>query len=126
MSVELAKEIWDELKRHVNVVDRDEAAETLVSVLIDNDVDAGDIKSTFKTDSAVKAALASYLKDHAEEEEDDWTTTKRTKKRTRTMLDRYGETQEMWYSRVTSDISLLPDFIAIMKVNWNTQNVNAG
>jgi ribosomal protein L12E/L44/L45/RPP1/RPP2 len=71
MSVELAKEIWDELRRHVNVVDRDEAAETLVSVLIDNDVDAGDIKSTFKTDSAVKAALASYLKDHAEEEEDE-------------------------------------------------------
>jgi hypothetical protein len=71
MSVELAKEIWDELKRHVNVVDRDEAAETLVSVLIDNDVDAGDIKSVFKTDSAVKAALASYLKDHAEEEDED-------------------------------------------------------
>ena len=71
MSVELAKEIWDELKRHVNVVDRDEAAETLVSVLIDNDVDAGDIKSVFKTDSAVKTALASYLKDHAEEEDDE-------------------------------------------------------
>lgn len=71
MSVELAKEIWDELKRHINVVDRDEAAETLVSVLIDNDVDAGDIKSVFKNDSGVKSALASYLKDHADEEEDD-------------------------------------------------------
>jgi len=71
MSVELAKEIWDELKRHVNVVDRDDAAETLVSVLIDNDCDADDIKSVFKSDSAVKAALAHYLKDHADEEEDD-------------------------------------------------------
>ena len=71
MSVELAKEIWDELKRHVNVVDRDDAAETLVSVLIDNDCNADDIKSVFKTDSAVKAALAHYLKDHADEEEDD-------------------------------------------------------
>ena len=71
MSVELAKEIWDELKRHVNVVDRDDAAETLVSVLIDNDCDADDIKSVFKTDSAVKAALAHYLKDHADEEEDE-------------------------------------------------------
>jgi hypothetical protein len=71
MSVELAKEIWDELKRHVNVVDRDDAAETLVSVLIDNDCDADDIKSVFKTDSAVKAALAHYLKDHAEDEEDE-------------------------------------------------------
>ena len=71
MSVELAKEIWDELKRYVNTVDKDDAAETLVSVLIDNDCNADDIKSTFKTDSAVKAALAHYLKDHADDEEED-------------------------------------------------------
>jgi len=71
MSVELSKEIWDELKRYVNTVDRDDAAETLVSVLIDNDCNADDIKSVFNTDSAVKAALAHYLKDHADEEEDE-------------------------------------------------------
>jgi hypothetical protein len=71
MSVELAKEIWNELKRHVNVVDRDDAAETLVSVLIDNDCNADDIKSVFKADLAVKAALAHYLKDHADEDEDE-------------------------------------------------------
>ena len=71
MSVELAKEIWDELKRHVNVVDRDDAAETLVSVLIDNDCAADDIKSVFKTDPAVKSALAHYLKDHADDEDED-------------------------------------------------------
>ena len=66
MSVELSKEIWDELKRYVNPQDREEAAETLVSVLIDNDVDAPNIKAVFKNDSEVKAALASYLKDHDE------------------------------------------------------------
>ena len=71
MSVELAKELWSELRRHINTVDRDEAAETLVSVLIDNDVDADEIKSVFKSESDVKRALASYLKDHAEEEDDD-------------------------------------------------------
>ena len=71
MSVELAKEIWDELKRYVNTVDRDEAAETLVSVLIDNDSDADDIKGVFKSDSEVKRALASYLKDHEDEYDDD-------------------------------------------------------
>jgi hypothetical protein len=71
MSVELSKEIWNELKRYVNTVDRDEAAETLVSVLIDNDVDADEIKSTFKTDSEVKRALASYLKDHEDEVDED-------------------------------------------------------
>jgi len=71
MSVELSKEIWDELKRYVNTVDRDEAAETLVSVLIDNDVDADEIKNAFKSDSEVKRALTSYLKDHEDEEDNE-------------------------------------------------------
>lgn len=71
MSVELSKEIWDELKRYVNTVDRNDAAETLVAVLIDNDVAADEIKDTFKSDSEVKRALAHYLKDHEEEEEED-------------------------------------------------------
>ena len=71
MSVELSKEIWDELKRYVNPQDRGDAAETLVSVLIDNDVDAADIKSVFKSDPGVKSALASYLKDHEDEVDED-------------------------------------------------------
>jgi hypothetical protein len=71
MSVELSKEIWNELKRYVNTVDRDEAAETLVNVLIDNDADADEIKTVFKSDTEVKRALAHYLKDHEEEDEDE-------------------------------------------------------
>jgi len=71
MGVALAKEIWDEIRRYVNTVDRDEAAETLVSVLIDNDVDADEIKDTFKSDSEIKRALTHYLKDHADEDEDE-------------------------------------------------------
>ena len=71
MSVELSKEIWDELKRYVNTVDRDEAAETLVSVLIDNDADADEIKAVFKSDSEIKKALASYLKDHEDADDDE-------------------------------------------------------
>jgi uncharacterized protein (UPF0305 family) len=71
MSVDVSKEIWDELKRYVNPQDREEAAETLVSVLIDNDVGADEIKATFKSDSEVKRALASYLKDHEEEYDED-------------------------------------------------------
>lgn len=71
MSVELSKEIWDELKRYVNPQDREEASETLVSVLIDNDVDADEIKTVFKSDSEIKKALASYLKDHEEDDEDE-------------------------------------------------------
>jgi hypothetical protein len=69
MSVDLTKEIWNELKRYVNSVDRVDAATAFVEVLIDNDVDADDIKSTFKSDSEVKRALASYLKDHEDDDE---------------------------------------------------------
>ena len=73
MSVELASEIWSEIKRYVNSVDRNEAAETLVSVLIDNDVSAEEIKSAFKGDGDIKRALADYLKEEEglEEEEED-------------------------------------------------------
>jgi hypothetical protein len=71
MPIDITKEIWDELKRYVNTVDRADAAETLVSVLIDNDIDADEIKETFKSDSEVKRALAHYLKDHEEEEDEE-------------------------------------------------------
>jgi hypothetical protein len=71
MTVELANEIWSELKRYVNTVDRDDAAETLVSVLIDNDVGPDEIKAVFKSDSDVKKALASYLSDHDEPDDEE-------------------------------------------------------
>ena len=71
MSVELSREIWDEIKRYINTVDRSEAAETLISVLIDNDVAADEIRDTFKGDAEVRRALTSYLKDHADEDEED-------------------------------------------------------
>jgi hypothetical protein len=69
MSQELASEIWSELKRYVTTPDIAEAAETLVAVLIDNDIDADDIRDAFKNDADVKRALTSYL-DDADEEED--------------------------------------------------------
>jgi hypothetical protein len=71
MSVDLSREIWNELKRYVNTVDRADAAETLINVLIDNDVDADEIRDVFKGDTEVKRALTSYLKDHEEEHDDE-------------------------------------------------------
>ena len=71
MAAELANEVWQEIKRYVNGMDRAEAAEALVSVLIDNDVSAEEIKSAFKSDSEVKQALKQYLDDHADDEEDE-------------------------------------------------------
>tara|TARA_R110000822_G_scaffold12096_4_gene43615 strand:+ start:1794 stop:2051 length:258 start_codon:yes stop_codon:yes gene_type:complete len=71
MSVELSSEIWNELKRYVNTVDRQEAAEVLVSVLVDNDVDPDDIREIYKGDKDVKAALAAYIKDLDDEPEEE-------------------------------------------------------
>lgn len=61
MSIEVAAELWGELKRYVNTVDREEAAESVVSVLIDHDHDADEIRSAFKGDSDIKRALSEYL-----------------------------------------------------------------
>jgi hypothetical protein len=71
MSVELSREIWSELKRYVNQVDREEAAEIMVSVLIDNDISAEEIKDMFKGDSEIRRAVATYLEDHSEADNDD-------------------------------------------------------
>lgn len=71
MAMDLAYNLWGELKRYISTVDRSEAADTLVSLLIDNDYDAEEIKSVFKGDSDVKRALVEYLRDDTAEEETD-------------------------------------------------------
>ena len=73
----VASEIWGELKRYVNTVDRSEAAETVLNILIDNDCTVDNIKDAFKGDSDIKRALTAYLdndksyEDDEEIEEDD-------------------------------------------------------
>jgi hypothetical protein len=74
MSETIASEIWGELKRFVNTVDRAEAAETVIQILMDNDSDVEDIRDAFKGDTDIKRALTSYLdndRDYAEEEEEE-------------------------------------------------------
>lgn len=74
MSESIAAEIWGELKRYVNTVDRAEAAETVVQILMDNDSDVEDIRDAFKGDADIKRALTSYLdndNDYAEDEEEE-------------------------------------------------------
>ena len=74
MSELVASEIWSELKRYVNTVDRAEAAETIVSILIDHDSTVDNIKDAFKGDVDIKRALTTYLdndKSYEDEEEED-------------------------------------------------------
>ena len=74
MSEAIASEIWGELKRFVNTVDRAEAAETVIQILMDNDSDVEDIRDAFKGDADIKRALTAYLdndKDYVEDDEDE-------------------------------------------------------
>jgi len=74
MSEAIASEIWGELKRFVNTVDRAEAAETVIQILMDNDSDVEDIRNAFKGDTDIKRALTAYLdndKDYTAEDEED-------------------------------------------------------
>jgi hypothetical protein len=71
MYSDIASEIWGELKRYLNTVDRKEAADVLVSLLIDNDEDAEDIRNAFKGDADIKMALTPYINNDEEEYEEE-------------------------------------------------------
>lgn len=71
MDHNLVSVIWDEIKRYINTVDRGEAAENLVGILIDNDVDAEDIRQAFVGDKDIKAALSQYLSTDNDDLDDD-------------------------------------------------------
>jgi hypothetical protein len=80
MHLDLVAEIWSELKRYIGTIDRSEAADSFISMLIDHDYSTEDIRTTFKSDSDIKKALVNYIQDDSEqqdedeeyEEEEDW------------------------------------------------------
>ena len=66
----VAADLWEELRRFVGGADRAEAAEILVSVLINNDEDPEDIRTAFKGDADIRAALEDYLDDTGDDPDD--------------------------------------------------------
>lgn len=73
MYLTVMSEVWEEMRRYINTVDRSDAAETLVGVLIDNDVDPEEIREAFKGDADVRRALAEYLDtDSDQDDEEDY------------------------------------------------------
>lgn len=71
MPLDLANEVWGELKRYINTVDRGDAAETVVNVLIDNGYDSVEIRDAFKGDSDIKRVLSAYIEDQDEDEDEE-------------------------------------------------------
>ncbi len=70
MSAELSYEIWAELKHHINIVDVSSAASSMIAILVDNDIDADEIRAAFKSDTDIKRALKQYLDDEVAEDID--------------------------------------------------------
>jgi hypothetical protein len=71
MSVDLVAAAWEELKRYIGPLDRTEAADSLVNLLVDSNFDADEIRNSFRGDTEVKRALQGYLNDHNDEEDHD-------------------------------------------------------
>ncbi len=73
MSVDLAREIWHELRRYVSDVDHDDAAVTMVSVMADNGFDADEIMDAFKNDPDMRRVVADFFdtEDQDFDEDDD-------------------------------------------------------
>ena len=61
MQLDLVQESWQELRKFINTMDRPDAAEGLVSVLVENGVAAEDIHTAFGSDSDIRSALSPYL-----------------------------------------------------------------
>ena len=70
MSVDLAAAVWEELKRYVGTLDRTEAADAMVNLLIDSNFDSDEIRDAFKGDPEIKKALNAYVSDRADDEEE--------------------------------------------------------
>ena len=71
MSVDLAAAVWEELNRYVGPLDRTEAADAMVNLLIDSNFDSDEIREAFRGDAEVKKALQGYLDDNNDTEDID-------------------------------------------------------
>ena len=81
MSLSLVAEVWEALQTHIDFNERSEAADTLVTYLIENNYEVDDIKDAF-SDKVINKALKGYAEEHFQEDdyeeyeedtdEDDW------------------------------------------------------
>ena len=68
MSLDVISEVWDALREHIDLSERDDAADTLVNFLIDNNYEIEDIKDAFK-DKDITKALKGYAEEHFQEDD---------------------------------------------------------
>ena len=69
MSLDIIAEVWEALRDHVDLSERNAAADTLVNFLIDNNFEIEDIKDVFK-DKDITKALKGYAEEHFPEDDE--------------------------------------------------------
>lgn len=69
MSLDIVTEVWDALRSHIDILERKDAADTLVNLLVDSGFDADEIKESFRGDKDIGNALKYYLEQNEVEEE---------------------------------------------------------
>jgi hypothetical protein len=69
MSLDFVAEVWDALREHIDINERKDAADTLVSFLVDNNFEADEIKDAFRGEKEILNALKDYVSEHEVEEE---------------------------------------------------------
>ena len=68
MSLDTIAEVWEALREHIDLSERNDAADTLVNFLIDNNYEIEEIKDAFK-DKDITKALKGYAEEHFPDEE---------------------------------------------------------
>ena len=71
MSLDTIAEVWEALREHIDLSERNDAADTLVNFLIDNNYEIDDIKDAFK-DKDITKALKGYAEEHFPDEDEDF------------------------------------------------------
>ena len=70
MSLDTIAEVWEALREHIDLSERNDAADTLVNFLIDNNYEIEEIKDAFK-DKDITKALKGYADEHFPEEDEE-------------------------------------------------------
>lgn len=70
MDLQLAYELWLATKPYLHTVDKGDAADAVVSILIDADYDINDIRSVFRSERDIINALEYYDRGHPEDDLD--------------------------------------------------------
>jgi len=71
--IESVREIWNVLKEYIPVKEKQEAADHLISLLVDMDFPDSDFQSLVRSDRHLEDAAQDYLEDEDDEdEEEEW------------------------------------------------------